>query len=131
MKQLLSLFTMCLLVLGFSTPSFAQDIYNCDDFDTWKEAQHFFNTKDPNNENGLDGNDKDGIVCESLPGFDVNYQAGTPLGDVTTDIPNPENDNGAGLAETATYYPVGGAIGLIIGTIGLILFLFKKRTIIE
>ena len=48
----------------------SEDTHNCSDFDTWDEAQAFFESEggpgsDPHN---LDGNDNDGIVCESLPG---------------------------------------------------------------
>ena len=46
-----------------------KDTHNCSDFDTWQEAQDFFEAEggpgsDPHN---LDGND-DGIACESLLG---------------------------------------------------------------
>ncbi len=46
-----------------------EDTHNCSDFDTWSEAQSFFESEggpdsDPHN---LDGND-DGIACQSLPG---------------------------------------------------------------
>ena len=42
---------------------------NCSDFDTWQEAQDFYEaTGGPDSDpHGLDGND-DGIACESLPG---------------------------------------------------------------
>lgn len=47
----------------------SEDTHNCSDFDTWQEAQSFFESEggpahDPHN---LDGND-DGIACQSLPG---------------------------------------------------------------
>ncbi len=47
----------------------SEDTHNCSDFDTWTEAQSFFESEggpgsDPHH---LDGND-DGIACESLPG---------------------------------------------------------------
>ena len=47
----------------------SKDTHNCSDFDTWQEAQSFFESEggpgsDPHR---LDGND-DGIACESLPG---------------------------------------------------------------
>lgn len=44
--------------------------YNCKDFKTQKEAQTCFNFcggSSSNNWSGLDGNDQDGKVCESLP----------------------------------------------------------------
>ena len=51
-----------------STPE-SKDTHNCSDFDTWSEAQAFFESEggpgsDPHK---LDGND-DGIACQSLPG---------------------------------------------------------------
>ena len=50
-------------------PETRDDDRNCSDFDTWREAQDFFESEggpesDPH---GLDG-DGDGIACESLPG---------------------------------------------------------------
>ncbi|MBA2693109.1 MAG: thermonuclease family protein [Rubrobacter sp.] len=39
---------------------------NCSDFATQAEAQAVYDT-DPSDPNGLDGNDGDGVVCESLP----------------------------------------------------------------
>ena len=54
------------------TPTVApepEDTHNCSDFDTWQQAQSFFESEggpssDPHN---LDGND-DGVACQSLPG---------------------------------------------------------------
>ena len=51
-------------------PEVAFEDHNCDDFGTWRAAQDFFESEggpdaDPH---GLEGNDNDGIVCESLPG---------------------------------------------------------------
>ena len=135
LKKLVSLLSVCLLIISMASPTFAQgEDKNCSDFSTWREAQDFFNTNDPNNDpHGLD-RDKDGIVCNTLPGFDMNYQAGTPLGQdnaddqgstigpednqggSTTTPTDTTNDEGAGLANTATTYPIGGTIGLLAAT---------------
>ena len=48
-------------------PSGADGTYNCPDFDTQAEAQAFLRAA-PSDPHGLDGNDDDGIACESLPG---------------------------------------------------------------
>ena len=44
---------------------------NCDDFDTQKEAQDYWDSQGGEaggpNPDDLDGNDEDGVVCESLP----------------------------------------------------------------
>lgn len=42
----------------------AQDLYNCGDFASQSDAQQVYNY-DPSDPNQLDGNDGDGIVCES------------------------------------------------------------------
>lgn len=39
---------------------------NCDDFDTWEEAQAVYDEY-PDDPYGLD-HDSDGIACETLPG---------------------------------------------------------------
>lgn len=44
----------------------AQDLFNCDDFDTWEEAWRFYQANFPGDPNRLD-EDKDGIPCEDLP----------------------------------------------------------------
>jgi len=38
---------------------------DCGDFQTWQEAQSFFETAKPGDPHRLDG-DRDGIACESL-----------------------------------------------------------------
>jgi hypothetical protein len=58
------------LFAGLSIPmagtAFAADTYNCPDFQYQEDAQAVFNqdTSDPNQ---LDGDDQDGLACESLP----------------------------------------------------------------
>lgn len=48
-----------------TTPAFAYNQYNCDDFSTQEEAQDEYES-DYGDPNYLDGDD-DGIACESLP----------------------------------------------------------------
>jgi Excalibur calcium-binding domain len=57
------------LVVLFGEGAHAQataDVKNCADFRTQQDAQNFLDTQDPDNINGLDGNDRDGIACEEL-----------------------------------------------------------------
>jgi competence protein ComEC len=44
-----------------------QNTCNCSDFTSHSWAQWFHDMYDPSDVNRLDGSDKDGIVCESLP----------------------------------------------------------------
>lgn len=46
----------------------AQNTCNCPDFTTHSQAQWFHDTYDQSDVNRLDGGDKDGVVCKSLPG---------------------------------------------------------------
>ena len=101
------------LILAFPTMAFAQDALNCDDFDTQQEAQAVYN-QDPSDPNGLDGNDNDGIACESLAS-----------GGAVTDTSEPEAvpaggiDTGAGGLATKSLPIEAVAVGgLIITSIG-------------
>ncbi|WP_340002062.1 excalibur calcium-binding domain-containing protein [Oceanobacillus sp. FSL K6-0127] len=40
---------------------------NCSDFSTQAEAQAFMEASGPSDPHRLDGNDNDGLACESLP----------------------------------------------------------------
>jgi hypothetical protein len=51
--------------LTFASPASA-DHLNCGDFDSQEAAQSVYDA-DPSDPNGLDGNDDDGLACESLP----------------------------------------------------------------
>ncbi len=69
-----------------------KDTRNCSDFDTWEEAQAFFESEggpasDPHN---LDGND-DGIACQSLPGAPGNPTP-TPVSAVPTPTAAPASE---------------------------------------
>ncbi len=55
-----------MVLLAAPSNTLAQDVFNCDDFDTQQEAQDELNAN-PSDPNGLDG-DSDGVACESLPG---------------------------------------------------------------
>ena len=46
----------------------SQNTCNCPDFTTHSQAQWFHDTYDQSDVNRLDGSDKDGVVCKSLPG---------------------------------------------------------------
>lgn len=51
-----------------STPTYdcSYDKYNCGDFNNCTEVMSVFNYCGPRDINGLDGNDNDGVPCESL-----------------------------------------------------------------
>jgi micrococcal nuclease len=79
LRKILSVLFALALVLSMTTPVFAFEDKDCSDFSTWEEAQRFFEenggpAQDPHR---LDGNDKDGLVCESLPGFNPNHVPGS------------------------------------------------------
>lgn len=61
-----SAFLFALLACGVVSSSAAAQDLNCDDFDFREEAQAVLDA-DPSDPNGLDGNDNDGLACESLP----------------------------------------------------------------
>ena len=82
MRKIVSVLFALALVLSMTTPVFAFEDKDCSDFSTWEEAQRFFEenggpAQDPHR---LDGNDKDGLVCESLPGFNPNHVPGSFVG---------------------------------------------------
>lgn len=61
-----ALAVLALVVLG-GRPASAQDVLNCrEDFTYQEEAQAVYDA-DPSDPNGLDGKDRDGVVCEALP----------------------------------------------------------------
>ncbi len=67
MRRLLLLAALCALaVLAVAPAAFAQADLDCDDFASQAEAQAALRAN-PSDPNGLDGNDDDGIACESLP----------------------------------------------------------------
>lgn len=66
MRHLLTFAAMLIALLVLAAPASAQDTLNCDDFDTQEEAQAVLDG-DPSDPNRLDGNDGDGVACESLP----------------------------------------------------------------
>lgn len=53
-------------VIALAPSASAQDELNCDDFATQEEAQAVLDA-DPSDPNGLDGDDDDGLACETLP----------------------------------------------------------------
>ena len=62
------LIATALLLAVFFLPgrAMAQTDLNCDDF-TWREDAQAELDRDPSDPNDLDGNDDDGLACESLP----------------------------------------------------------------
>src|SRR5690606_18115379 len=82
LRKALSVLFVLVLVLSFTSPALAFEDKDCSDFKTWEEAQRFYEKnggpeRDPHR---LDGPDKDGLVCESLPGFNPNHVPGSFVG---------------------------------------------------
>ncbi len=85
MKRLLYLATLSLVAsLLFAPSALAQtgDL-DCSDFATQEQAQAELDA-DPSDPNGLDGNDNDGVACESLPSGGTAPTTGG--GNETTDL---------------------------------------------
>ena len=59
-----SIIAVAILVLG-STSAFGQRDMDCSDFNSWREAQDFYERSGPGDPHRLDA-DNDGIACESL-----------------------------------------------------------------
>lgn len=81
LQKILSVLFALALVFTFTPSAFAKD-KDCSDFSTWEEAQRFYEenggpAQDPHR---LDGPDKDGLVCESLPGFNPDHVPGSFVG---------------------------------------------------
>ncbi|OYD08777.1 excalibur calcium-binding domain-containing protein [Paludifilum halophilum] len=98
---------------------------NCSDFSTWKEAQDFFEEnggpgEDPYN---LD-RDKDGLACETLSGFDPNYNPGS--GDDSQKGEGENKEEGGEMPETAMSLN-GFLLGGIFFLAGAALFVFNRR----
>ncbi|WP_079527768.1 excalibur calcium-binding domain-containing protein [Halobacillus hunanensis] len=70
-KLIVSLFALLMTIGGFSGVNVASAAdKNCSDFDTKEEAQAFWDDNNysvGNDPHDLDGNDNDGVPCESLP----------------------------------------------------------------
>lgn len=65
------------LFVGISSTALAAEDLDCKDFATQEQAQTALDS-DSSDPNGLDGNDHDGIACESLPHAGTSEQAATP-----------------------------------------------------
>jgi len=81
---------------------------NCSDFQYQEDAQAVYD-QDPTDPNGLDGNDKDGVACESLPHRPKQPSATTS----TTKEPAPKTSAKPSTKKPATGHqvkvkPVGG-----------------------
>jgi LPXTG-motif cell wall-anchored protein len=129
-KGLLSLLlTSFLFVFGLQSVSAAG--VNCSDFDTWNEAQTYFEQHGGSPTNNVEGLDRegDGLACESLPGapdkaswsFDTDRlipgttgNAGTG-GNTGATLPNTATSNGNGI--------IAGAMTIMAG----FLLLFRKK----
>jgi hypothetical protein len=99
--------------LVWSGAAGAQDVLNCDDFDFQEDAQAELD-RNPADPNGLDGNDNDGLACESLPSrggavsgeLAADADSQTPTGGVQTGFGGTADDGGLPWAPAL----VGGLI---------------------
>lgn len=66
------------------TAAVAQDDLNCDDFEFQEDAQQVYD-QDTSDPNGLDGDDQDGLACESLPSRGSDDDTSADDGDVDDD----------------------------------------------
>ncbi len=79
-----------------------KDTHNCSDFDTWSEAQAFFESEGgPGSDPHRLDRDGDGIACQSLPGSPSSAPESTPIPTPTsvpttrtpTETPTPESED--------------------------------------
>lgn len=145
MKKVVSTVVTLLMVFGFANIGLAETDKDCGDFSTWQEAQTFFNNNDPANDPHDLDRDDDGIVCESLSGYDSTYVAGTPVNgsdDATSDESSDEasddsatddtteasdsEEQGDAMPDTATNYPAFMLLGMLVIVIGALLFVKRK-----
>lgn len=66
MRHIVTLAAALVALLVMAAPASATGDLNCDDFETQEQAQAKYD-EDPTDPHGLDGNDQDGLACESLP----------------------------------------------------------------
>ncbi len=126
---------MVLTILAFAaTPALATH-RNCDDFDTWRQAQRYF--ENANHDTSDLDRDDNGDACESLPGYQVGGNVGggnddDGSGDPDDDGEDGDNDgeNGGGngdLPDSSTApLSTGAPLSLLLtaldlGTFGLVL----------
>lgn len=153
-KRVFSTLAALAIIIGISSPAFASGETgpkNCSDFDTWKQAQDYYEAhggpeQDPSD---LD-RDHDGLACEGLPGFDSSYQpsksddqgeAQDESDDQKSEQDNTDkqqaaqsNDNnntndsqGGEMPETAGNNVTGLFIGGLVAALGTILLLVRKK----
>lgn len=94
MRRKLIVLGMLVLTLAVWSPVAAQDLYNCDDYDSQEDAQAALDA-DPSDPNQLDGDD-DGMACESHDyGSSGSGDGGTDDTDATDDSDSTDDsDNG-------------------------------------
>lgn len=121
------------LVIAFAPLGAAQD-RNCDDFDSWREAQDFFEAEGgpENDPHGLDG-DSDGIACEDFPGAPETLAEAEPEAAPVEEGKTPSDDTPAATTQRddlpTTGLPVWlyGMIGLNVLQVGWGLLLIEDR----
>ena len=108
--------------LTFAAPSYADSgDLDCSDFATQAEAQAEYD-RDQSDPNELDGEDNDGIVCESLPGSvtegdDVDDGSDTNDGEPTTPVGGVDA-GGGGTSNDMTGPASLAGLGLLFAAAG-------------
>lgn len=150
-KWIIGLSSVAVISLGSAGAAEAGhgEDYDCDDFDTHEEAlahwdEHGYSAD--NDPERLDGNDNDGIPCESLPGYgstdgeqpETNGTTSEVTEDdetseeesVTSEAPAEEEvtEEGGALPETATANPIMMLFGALTAGAGAALFIRRKVT---
>lgn len=148
MKRFFAFAAVSALSLTVPTMAFASGGKNCSDFKTWSEAQSYFESHGGSKTNNVDGldRDRDGIVCESLKGFDSGHQnpnnkPTTPEGSpkpTPSENPKPTNPypsstaspnpSGAPLPKTASSFGNMMLLGTVLAAGGSALLLKNKQT---
>ncbi|RKD71164.1 LPXTG-motif cell wall-anchored protein [Sinobaca qinghaiensis] len=150
-KWIIGLSSVAVISLGSAgaTEAGHGEDFDCDDFATHEDAvahwdEHGYTVD--NDPERLDGNDNDGIPCESLPGYDstdgeqsesddttseVTENDETPEEEtVTSEAPAEEEvtEEGGALPETATANPMMMLFGALTAGAGAVLFIRRKVT---
>jgi LPXTG-motif cell wall-anchored protein len=144
MKKVLLSFLLTSFLFVFGLQSVSAQGVNCSDFDTWREAQTYFEQNGGSPTNNVEGLDRegDGLACEGLPGapdkatwsFENNRllpgttgNAGTGGGTGGTGGTT-GGTTGGQLPNTATSNVTGIIAGAMTIMAGFLLFFRKKRT---
>ena len=112
------------LVVGTASAAGAQGL-NCSDFTYQEEAQANLDAN-PSDPNGLDGNDDDGIACESLPSRGSTTGGGS-AGNSYAQVPSGGVQTGFGGAADDGGFPLGLGLLGVAGAAAIAVPVARKR----